>query len=376
VRAVKFDGSTIGLTATDVAVAAAPGEAVVRPSRVLITAADMIAAGLGAGEGGGGAAPETQPGAHAFKGVLGSQYVGVVKEINLPPDAGAAMLSRKGWVGKRVVGTPAIPCTSCDLCRTGLSAHCRARTVLGVHQRDGCLAEAFTVPLSSLCPVPDAVVDDAAVFAYTLSSALHAANMLRGEHTSFITVLGDSAMAMLTAQVLARMNKSVRLLTSKPDRQRLCERWGIKHRGVDEPGRRQDQDVVVDCTGTSGGLRLALQLVRPRGIVLLKSPSALAPFPPGRPMPMVRAGAGSSYAEPVDLTPAIVNEVQILGSRDGPMPDALRMLAEKAVDVSGLIVKRVKLEEVPAAMRGVGLAAGGAAGGAAVQDMLGLLVEV
>lgn len=360
-RAVKFDGSTISLTETGAEPSPAPGEAVIRPTRVLISPADLIAAGLGGGVGG-----ETEPGAHAFKGILGSQYVGVIKKINLPEDAGATLLSRKGWVGKRVVGTPALPCTSCDLCRSGLSAHCRARTVLGIHQRDGCLAEAFSVPLSSLCLVPEGVSDDAAVFAHTLSSALHAANMLRGEHSSFITVLGDSAMALLTAQVLARMNKSVRMLTSRADRQRLCERWGVKHRGVDEPGRRQDQDVVVDCTGSSAGLRLALQLVRPRGIVLLKSPSALAPFPPGRPMPAVRAGpGGSAYAEPVDLTPAIVNEVQILGSRDGPMPDALRMLAENAVDAAGLVSKRVKLEEAAGAMRG----AGGAEG-------LGVLVEV
>jgi threonine dehydrogenase-like Zn-dependent dehydrogenase len=125
---------------------------------------------------------------------------------------------------------------------------------------------------------------------------------------------------------------------------------------VEEPGRRQDQDVVVDCTGTSAGLRLALQLVRPRGIILLKSPLGLAPFHPGRPMADVAPDSG--WAAPVDLTPAVANEVQIVGSRDGPIPDALRMLAENTIEVQTLISKRFRFQDAPAAMR---LAAGGEA---------------
>jgi threonine dehydrogenase-like Zn-dependent dehydrogenase len=220
---------------------------------------------------------------------------------------------------------------------------------MGVFERDGCFADLFAAPLLSLSQVSDSVSDDKAAFAHVLSGALHAVNMLRGQHASFITVLGDGVLALLTAQALARMNKTVRVLSSRPDRQKLCEKWGIKHRGLEEPGRRQDQDVVVDCTGSSSGLRLALQLVRPRGIVLLKSPTGLAPFPPGRPLPEV--ASGSAWSTPVDLTPAIVNEVQIVGSRDGPIPDALRMLGEDAIDVLSLMTRRFKLDEAPVAMQ-------------------------
>src|SRR5690606_6250511 len=96
---------------------------------------------------------------------------------------------------------------------------------------------------------------------------------------------------LLTAQALARLNKSVRLLGSRPERVALCERWGVKHRLIEEAGRRQDQEVVIDCTGASGGasgggaLRLAMQLVRPRGVILLCSDILTPPFPPGVPLP-------------------------------------------------------------------------------------------
>lgn len=305
-----------------------PGEALVRVSRTLLSPADSACVSRG-----------------TFRGVLGSQFVGVIKQANVPDGASASIAARKGWVGKRVVAAPSIACASCDLCRGGLSVHCRARKVLGIHERDGGLCDMVSVPLGALHLVPDSVNDLCAPFAHMVSGALHAGNMLRSEQKSFITVLGDSAVALVCAQVLARMNTSVRLLSSRPDRLRLCERWGIRHRAIDEPGRRQDQDVVVDCTGTSAGLGLALQMVRPRGIVLLKDPAAQ------RPMAMGAGGDGQGWKTPVDLSPAVVNEVQILGSRDGPMPDALRVLSEQTVDVAALITRRMKLEDAPEALR-------------------------
>lgn len=338
-RALRCESGTLRLRAELPEPACAPGEAIVQPTRVLISPGDLAAAGLGA------AADGRRP----FEGVLGSQFVGVVKKINLPADAGPLLAARKTWVGRRVVGSPTISCGACDLCRHGLAIHCRSRKVMGAFEREGCLADSFGVPLLSLAQVGDPISDDKAVFAHVLSSALHAVNMLRGQQASYITVLGDGVMALLTAQALARMNKSVRVLSSRPDRQKLCEKWGIKHRGIEEPGRRQDQDVVVDCTGTSAGLRLAMQLVRPRGIIMLKSPIGLAPFPPGKPMPDVAPGSG--WSTPVDLTPIVANEVQIVGSRDGPIPDALRMLAEDTIDVLNLVTKHYRFEDAMAAMQ-------------------------
>jgi alcohol dehydrogenase len=327
VRALRFDGESLRLSPAAPEPAPAPGEALVRPSRVLLGPADTAL---------------VQRGAHAgFSGVVGHQFVGVVKKIELPSDAPPLLAARRSLLGKRVVASPMIACGACDLCRSGLPMHCRSRTVIGLAGRDGCAAECVALPLSSLCTVPDAVSDDEAAFAHTLSAALHAAILLRNEHSSYVTVLGDSALALLTAQALARQNKAVRVLSSTADRSRLCEKWGIKNRPLEEAGRRQDQDVVVDCTGSSSGLRLALQLVRPRGTVLLQSPLAVAPFPAGRPLPEP-AGA---WAAPVDLTIATVNEVRIMGSRDGPIADAVGALTDRAIDVVSLISKRFKLDD-------------------------------
>lgn len=346
-RALTFDGQTLRYLPTAPEPEPGPGEALIRPTRLAIGPADVALVRAGSASG--------------FSGVVGHQFVGVVKKINLPADAPPLLAARKGWVGKRVVASPTVSCGTCDLCRGGLPMHCRARAVMGLHGRDGCFCDFLVAPLSSLSPVPDNVPDDKAIFAHPVGAALHAAMILRNEHSSFVTVLGDSALALLTAQALARLNKHVRVLTGGTDRGRLCERWGIKHRALEEPGRRQDQDVVVDCTGSSAGLRLALQLVRPRGIILLQSPLALAPFPAGKPL----AEAGGAWGTPIDLTIAAVNEVRIFGSRDGPIADALGALSEDAIEVASLISKRFKFDEALKAMESAG-----------APDALGVLIDV
>jgi threonine dehydrogenase-like Zn-dependent dehydrogenase len=155
-------------------------------------------------------------------------------------------------------------------------------------------------------------------------------------------VLGDGKLGLLVVQVLARMNASVRLLGKHPEKYGLCDHFGIKHRHIDEVGRRQDQDVVVDCTGSSAGLAMAMSLVRPRGKIIIKSAISPVPIPTGAPVP----GADHpAWREAVNLAPIVLNEIQLIGSRCGHIPDALAMLASKQVQVAPLITKRGRLED-------------------------------
>ena len=92
------------------------------------------------------------------------------------------------------------------------------------------------LPLRNLVEAPKAVQDDAAVFAVPLSLAAHVVQLVRIEGKPYVTILGDSVAALLSAQVMARLNASVRLLGSRSEKFAPCERWGIKHRHVSEGG--------------------------------------------------------------------------------------------------------------------------------------------
>jgi alcohol dehydrogenase len=195
--------------------------------------------------------------------VLGHEFVGIVEAVG---DNTGTKLK-----GKRVVGSPIIACGTCNLCQGGLSEHCRDRSIIGIAGRDGCFADRFTMPVSNLVPVPDSLDDDHAVFAVPLGSAIQAARQFTIEGKPYITVLGDGPLGLLMVQVMAKLNASVRLIGRYTEKLSICEKWGVKHRHVDDIGRRADQDIVVDCTGSRSGLELSMKLVRPRGRIVLKS---------------------------------------------------------------------------------------------------------
>jgi alcohol dehydrogenase len=305
-RAIRHDGAKVYLDGKAEPPVAGVGEAVIRPARMGVTAFDARPAGD---------APIT----------LGQEFVGTVESLHADADREL----RRQWEGKRVVGSPLIVCGRCDMCRAGLSAHCRARRVLGAGW-DGCFADRFKLPLRNLVEVPRSVQDDAAVFAVPLSLAAHVVQLVRIEGKPYVTVLGDSVAALLCAQVMARLNASVRLLGSRTEKFALCERWGIKHRHVSEVGRRADQDIVVDATGTGEGIELALQLVRPRGKVVLT----------GEPRP-----------DQPGLAMLVEREAELIGCRGGSLADAVGILARGEIDTLPLITKRARLAEGAAALR-------------------------
>lgn len=288
-----------------------PEEALIRPRRCGVGTIDLAVA----------------QGWMAFSGVLGHEFVGMVESVNGKDGAHLP--------GKRVVGSINALCGKCDMCLAGLRNHCRNRTVLGMSGRDGCLADFFTLPAANLVLVSDSVDDDHAVFAEPLASAIQVARQLHIEGKPYVTILGDGTMGLLAAQVLSRLNASVRVIGRHADNLALCEKWGVKHRHIDEVGRHADQDIVVDCTGSRAGLALAAQLVRPRGKIVLKS--ITAPQPASEPA--------------VDLTPIVINELEVIGSRCGPIAEAVSMLARREIDVVSLLSKRMSLSDGPAILK-------------------------
>lgn len=314
-RAVRYEGPGQGVVITRSAPDPEPpeGEAIIRPRKVAIGAADRaVARGLM------GSDPIT----------LGQEFVGVVEKVN-------ALEGARKLAGKRVVGSATAVCGVCDLCRAGLSNHCRERTTLGVQGRDGCFADRFCLPVSSLFVVPDNVDDEQAVFASALASAVQATHQIRIESKPYITILGDGPLGLLCGQLMNRLNASVRVVGRFEHKLELAEKWGIKSRHERDVGRRADQDVVVDCTGTAEGFELALKLVRPRGKVLLKTDFL----------------GGDQQRTPVDFTAIVRGEIEVVGSRSGPIPEALRLLSTGQAEVTGLISRRMKLDDAIEALK-------------------------
>ncbi len=259
---------------------------------------------------------ELMAGYKGFRGVLGHEFVGDVV-------AGPAE-----WVGQRVVGAINVACGSCDMCRRGVPEHCRNRSVLGIYNYDGAFADVFRLASRNLLRVPPSVPDEQAVFTEPLAAACRIVEDVHIHPTDRVVVIGAGKLGMLIAQVLKLTGADLSVIVRHERQEALLTAWGI--RAV----RRQDvpnglADVVVEVTGNPAGFADALEIVRPRGTVVLKSTYHGLPQ--------------------ADLTRVVVEEIHLVGSRCGPFEAALRLLEQGLVDVQPLIEARYPLAEAKAA---------------------------
>ena len=258
----------------------------------------------------------------SFRGVLGHEMVGTVV-------SGPA-----AWRDKRVACEINCVCRTCDMCQAGLASHCRKRTVLGIDGRDGCFADLVAVPQRNFHLVPDTISDEEAVFIEPLAAAYQVLAQCPIDEHMTAMVLGSGRLGLLVAQVLRDTKCKLTVVGRNPGKLLRCEKKGIQTIHLNELIPRNDQDVVVDCTGSADGLKLAMELVRPRGTIILKTTCV----DPGQ----------------VNLAPLVIDEVRLLGSRCGPFPEAINALARQAVEVRSMISRTYPISEAAAAFHAAG----------------------
>lgn len=282
---------------TDVPIPEPPtGEALVRVVRAGICNTDL----------------ELIRGYYPYRGIIGHEFVGIVEQ-------GPSQL-----VGKRVVGEINAVCGECRFCRKGQPTHCENRTVLGIVNRNGAFAEYLTLPPENLHPVPDSVPTDVATFTEPVAAALEIQQQVPVRPDDRVLVVGDGKLGQLVAQTLALTGCDLLVVGRHQDKLANLAARGIKT-GLADAVTDRAFDLSVECTGNPEGFAIARRALRPRGILVLKS----------------------TYAGQLtfDASSLVVDEITLIGSRCGPFPQALNVLATAQVDVEPLIHARYPLEE-------------------------------
>lgn len=251
-----------------------------------------------------------------FRGTPGHEFVG---QVVGGPEA---------WLGRRVVAEINVGCGHCPDCRGGHARHCAQRRVLGLRGLEGAFATYLCVPTANLLEVPASLDDDAAVFAEPLAAACRVVAQLTDLAGARAVVVGAGRLGQLVARVLALQPCSVTAATGSERKRRLLPP-GIAAVAPASLERRAF-DVAIDCTGHPDGPGVAAGALRPRGTLVLKS-----------------THGGMSR---LDLNEVVVNELHLIGSRCGPLPEALQLLADGAVDPRPLIDATLPLAEAGAAM--------------------------
>ena len=248
-----------------------------------------------------------------FNGTIGHEFVGLVEES-----------ANRDLIGRRVVGEINAGCGQCDLCRAGDPRHCASRTVLGIVGRDGAHAEFLQLPAVNLVPVPENIPDQQAVFTEPLAAACGVLERAAIAQTDRVAVIGDGKLGLLCAQVVGLTGATVVLVGKHPEKLQIVSRRGIETSTPDEAEKRKREfDVVVEASGAAPGFKLALDLLRPQGKLVLKS-----------------TFHGSNE---IDAARIVVDEISIIGSRCGRFGPALDLLERQAVDVDSLISEEYSL---------------------------------
>jgi threonine dehydrogenase-like Zn-dependent dehydrogenase len=268
-----------------------------------------------------------------FQGTLGHEFVGVIEEM---PEAHSSASAQQDSLepsptvgltpGQRVVGEINAGCGHCGLCRSGDSRHCPNRTVLGIVGRDGAHAEFLLLPLVNLLPVPVEISDEQAVFTEPLAAACGILERATITPDTKVAVIGDGKLGLLCAQVLGTTGVVVTLIGKHANKLQIAQGRNIETMlSVNADQRKGEFDLVVEASGSATGFDQALDLLRPRGVLVLKSTF--------------------HGATQVDAARIVVNEISVVGSRCGRFAPALQLLRARAVEVESMISEEFKLAD-------------------------------
>ena len=239
------------------------------------------------------------------------------------------------WLlGHRVTTEINIHCRKCWYCRHGMPTHCPYRETIGI-SRDGGMAE-YVLTRSDLVHVADDLEPGVLALVEPLAAVIEMNEMERVAESANIAVLGLGTIGQLSIAYLRTLKPRLLLGIAREDtpKKPLALEMGADkvvtyeealEIAEAETPEGQGFDYVVEATGSTAGLQMALELVRPRGVIAGKS----------------------THGAPVslDYTKLVVKEARLIGSRCGPFPQALRLMRRIKDKASRLITGVYPLEE-------------------------------
>jgi threonine dehydrogenase-like Zn-dependent dehydrogenase len=184
-----------------------------------------------------------------------------------------------------------------------------------------------------LIAVPENVSDEQAVFAEPLAAAYGITEQVEINSEITVAVIGDGKLGLLCAMSLALKSQKVTIIGKHPSKIAIAEKSGVESvlLGNVTANMFRYFDVVVEASGSESGFATALDMVKPRGKIVLKS---------------------TFHGTPVwAASRVVVDEITIVGSRCGRMAPAIDLLKSGAVNVEDLIDDDMPLAHGVAAMQ-------------------------
>jgi L-iditol 2-dehydrogenase len=269
--------------------------------------------------------------------ILGHEMAGVIAAL------GPGVTTRS--VGQRVAVEPGVPDRVCEFCRAGRYNLCPNVQFMATPPVDGAFTEFVVMPADFVYPLPDHVTLEEGAMIEPLSVgvyAVHRSGLRAGQDA---VVLGAGPIGLVTLQV-ARAAGAGAITVVDLDAHRLevaaaMGATAVVNAAQEDPQERMREptngrgvDIVFEAAGSPKTAAMAVHLARRGGRV------AMIGLPPedNFPYPLVTA-----MAKEVDII-TVFRYANVY-------PAAIALVAERRVDVKGLITHRFPLEEAERALQ-------------------------
>lgn len=233
-----------------------------------------------------------------FKGIMGHEFVGIVEESPNPE-----------LIGKYVVGEINENCGNCLYCKTNRPTHCINRKVLGIQNKNGCFSEYITLNTNLLHLLPDNLSPYKAIYTEPFAAAFEILTQIEIKENTNIAILGDGRLAYCIAQAFHSINKEVTVIGKHDNKLNLFNK--IPTVTTTKQSTNDSFEIVIEATGSPSGITQAINIVRKKGTIVLKS-----------------TYAGDTT---LPMTQVVVEEITIIGSRCGPFKPAIEALSREDI---------------------------------------------
>lgn len=259
--------------------------------------------------------------------ILGHEVSGRIVDI------GKSTGLDKSLIGRRATTEINLYCGRCWYCRNDLKTHCPYRETIGI-TIDGAFAE-YLVTRHDLIHIVDDLTPTQAAFVEPLASIIEMIELATPPRYGNIAVIGVGTIGLLSLGVISRLFEPRMLVAvARPDSPKRDIALDMGAHEVVSSDEISDYvlkqtpegagfDYVVEASGTTEGLDIAVEIVRPRGVIAVKSTHGI----PAR----------------VDITKLVVKEVRVIGSRCGPFDKAIKLLRDGLIPVERLVTSEFPL---------------------------------
>ncbi|TAF11344.1 MAG: theronine dehydrogenase [Nostocales cyanobacterium] len=166
-----------------------------------------------------------------------------------------------------------ISCGQCSYCQEGLTSHCQNLQELGVNA-DGGYAQKMCVPKNSLHPFDfpnpalGVLIEPLSCAVRGVNRILAAANLLSVARPKILVIGGGMSGALISYLLTNALNFDGEIHLY--DITKTSIPWAVKLgiERVEEP-EQDTAHLVIECSGSPGGLATALQVVRKAGMVCI-----------------------------------------------------------------------------------------------------------